>query len=76
MLTYTHICLCILFLDIDECFEGTDTCRADEQCKDLSAQDGKFECVMRCPPGLDQTADGLCVGQWTIYIYTEWFVSK
>ena len=34
-------------------------------CEDLSFADGRFKCVKRCPPGLDLSADGLCVGEWT-----------
>ncbi|XP_067940287.1 hemicentin-1-like [Watersipora subatra] len=49
--------------NVNECEEGLDTCRADEQCKDLPAESGKFECLMKCPAGLDQTADGKCVDQ-------------
>ena len=42
-----------------------DNCGADEMCEDLSFADSRFKCVKRCPPGLDLSADGLCVGEWT-----------
>jgi len=50
-------------LDIDECAEGTHDCRLDEECEDLSPMRGYYKCTKKCPPGLDQTSDGQCVGK-------------